>query len=180
MYARAIGHIVIDRLGKRVWFLKHHSHFGTQLNGINFGVINIFAIDANVAFDPADINRVVHAVDTAQESGFSTPRGSDERRHGFVFNGDVYIFDGVCVRVIDLHTFCRNFHFVLAHAALQYVQIVHVSALLPATFKSAAQDNGHCIHRDQENQQYDNAAPSPFIIGRIGPFGPFIDLRRHR
>ena len=72
---RAVGDILEDRFGKRIGLLKHHADAGAQLHDIEDRVVDILAVDLDLAGHPRDRDRVVHAVDAAQEGRLATARG---------------------------------------------------------------------------------------------------------
>lgn len=75
----AVGDVVIDRLGKGVRFLKDHADLGVQLDRVYPGNVDVLAIERYVVRDPADINRVIHPVQDAQEGRLAAAGRSDER-----------------------------------------------------------------------------------------------------
>jgi len=72
--------------------LAFHPDFRPQLHRINPRIIDIFAVNQNVTFDAADINRIIHPVDTTQESGLATTRGANKGRDriGRDINADIF------------------------------------------------------------------------------------------
>ncbi|SIQ65962.1 hypothetical protein SAMN05421641_11177 [Paracoccus thiocyanatus] len=126
--ARAIGHIVIDRLGKGVGFLEHHADAGTQLHRVDALVIDILAVQRDLALDPADVDGVVHAVQAAQEGRLAAARGADEGGDGLVQQVDIHVLDRVLVAIPDLNVAGRDLDFRLLHSALQDSHVVHIGS----------------------------------------------------
>jgi len=79
--ARPIGHVVVDRFRERIGLLEHHAHALAQRHGIDRLVIDVDALDLDHALHARAFDRVVHAVDAAQEGGLAAPGGADERGH---------------------------------------------------------------------------------------------------
>src|SRR6056297_1255453 len=150
----AIGDVIVNRLGKRVRLLEHHPDLGAQLHRVDALVINVFAVDQDVSLDAADVDRVIHPVDAAQEGGLATSRRADEGRHGVVLDLDRHVLDRVVVTVIDLHVL--GFDFDVRHDRLlcSIWYIVHGDLCpLPATFELAAENDGNEVHDHEEGQQ---------------------------
>ena len=78
MDARAIGDIVIDRFRERIRLLEHHSDSGPKQHRIDLRIIYVGPVDFDPPRHAADIDRIVHPVDTAQECRFAATRGSDK------------------------------------------------------------------------------------------------------
>ena len=108
MNARTIGDIVIDRLRKRVRFLEDHPYFGAKLDRVDLWRVDVFAVKRDLTLDPANVDRVVHPVQTAQEGRLAATRGPDEGSHRFVEDIYVDILDGMVVAIIHLHAARRD------------------------------------------------------------------------
>ncbi len=128
--ARTIGDIVVNGFRKRVWFLKNHAHLGPQLHRIDTFVIDVFTVQQDRALNAANVDRVVHPVDTAKKRRFPTPRRPDERRHGLVLDRHIHIFDRVGVAIINLHALGRYLQVLFGHFCLDKWGIVHVHVLI--------------------------------------------------
>jgi hypothetical protein len=73
--AGAVGDILVDRLGEGVRLLEHHTDAGAQLHDVHVGRVDIFAVKLDRAFHARVRDRVVHAVDGAQERRFAAADG---------------------------------------------------------------------------------------------------------
>ncbi|MNE63042.1 hypothetical protein D3C80_1583660 [compost metagenome] len=62
MQTRAVSHIVIDRLRKRIGLLEHHAYLLAQAFHFHFVAVNIFAADVHFTFNACSGNHVVHTV----------------------------------------------------------------------------------------------------------------------
>ena len=118
MNTGAIGDIVIDRLRERVRLLEHHADLCTQLHRVNAFVVDVFAVQEDVAFDTANIDGVVHPVQRTQERGFTATRRADERSHGFIRDINIHVFDGMRGSVVDLHVAGRKFDVLHVHRSI--------------------------------------------------------------
>ena len=110
MNARAIGDVLVDRLGEGIGLLEHHADAGAELHHIDLGVIDVLVVDHDLAGDTAGGDRVVHAVDGAQEGGLAAARRPDEGRDCAVRNVDRQVLDGVLVAVMDIDVAGRDLY----------------------------------------------------------------------
>ncbi len=67
MDTRSIDNIFIDRLGERIGLLKHHADARAQFDDINHRSVDVFIFKRDLARYAADIDGVVHPVETAQK-----------------------------------------------------------------------------------------------------------------
>ena len=102
MNLRPVGHVVIDRLRKWVRLLKHHANLRPKLHRVDALVIDVVAIEPDIAFDPRGRDHVVHAVQATKEGRLPTTRRPDERRYRLVLDVDVYILDRVGRAIEDV------------------------------------------------------------------------------
>jgi hypothetical protein len=65
--ARAIGDVVVDRLRKRIGLLEHHPDPRAQLHDILALVLDIAAVEPDGSRHARTRDRIVHAVEAAQE-----------------------------------------------------------------------------------------------------------------
>ena len=79
--ARAIGDILVDRLRKRIRLLKDHADARAQFHHVDAVVVDILVVERDLAGDAAGLDRIVHAVEAAQESGLAAAGGADQCRH---------------------------------------------------------------------------------------------------
>ena len=106
--ARAIGHVFVDGLGKRVGFLKHHAHPRAQGHDIGVPVVDVVALQFDLARHPCDIHGVVHSVQAAQKGRLSAARRSDHGQHLVIRNVDADVPDGMLVAVEYVDMARRN------------------------------------------------------------------------
>ncbi len=118
MNTRAIGHVVVDRLGKRVRLLEHHADPGAQLHHIQFRIIEILAFQMQVALHPADIDGVVHAVQTAQKGGLATTGRANQRDHFVLADIQTHAMNCLVIGVEHIHI--AQAHFRVVHKGLTH------------------------------------------------------------
>src|SRR3546814_2484532 len=68
-----------DVCSSDVGLLEHHADARAQLHHIHRRIVDILAVERDRAFDARAGNRVVHAVERAQEGRFAAARRADER-----------------------------------------------------------------------------------------------------
>ena len=66
--------------------MEHHADLGPELHWIHLAVIDVPAVKANIAFDPAGVDGVVHAVETAKKRGLATTTWPDQCGHFAIRN----------------------------------------------------------------------------------------------
>src|SRR5690625_1974227 len=98
---RPIGHVLEDRLGKGVGLLEDHPDPRAQLHDVETGVIEVLPIQSDLANHPRAFDRVVHAVEAAQESGLATAGRPDQRAYRTLGNVDRDAVDRQLVAVED-------------------------------------------------------------------------------
>ncbi|MND76748.1 hypothetical protein D3C80_684030 [compost metagenome] len=101
MDTRAIGDVFVDRLGERVRLLEHHADAGAKFHDVDFLVVDIIFIKGDLAGDAAALDRVVHAVERAQEGRLAATRGADQRRHRVFADIQVHVEKRALLAVID-------------------------------------------------------------------------------
>ena len=89
------GDIFQNGKGEGVGPLEDHSHFFTELNQIGPRGINILFPDEDLSFDANAFNQVIHPVQTAQQGGFTAPRGADQGGNGLFLKKGRYAFQGM-------------------------------------------------------------------------------------
>ena len=93
--------------------MKHHSDTTAQLDHIKLGIMNVPAIDLDLAGNAAFGNGVVHAIETAQKCRLAATRWPNERRDSPIRNVQVNIEQGLLLTIEDRHlTTCD---FVVVH-----------------------------------------------------------------
>jgi hypothetical protein len=100
--ARPVGDILEDGLGKRVGLLEHHAHARPELHWIELGVVDVLVVDRDLAGDAATGDRIVHAVDAAQERRLAATRGANEGHHALFGNVDRDVLERVLLGVVDV------------------------------------------------------------------------------
>ena len=76
--ARAVGDVLVDRLGEGVGLLEHHADAGAQLHHVHRGGVDILAVELDPALDARARDGVVHPVEGAQEGRLAAARRADE------------------------------------------------------------------------------------------------------
>ena len=109
--ARTVGDVVVDGHGEGVGLLEHHAHALAQHVDIHFVLVDVHAVQQDVARDAAALHQVVHPVQALQEGGFTAARRSDEGGDLLLGDGDVDIFQGMEAAVVQIHVF----HFKFIH-----------------------------------------------------------------
>src|SRR3954452_17646603 len=74
-----VGDIVVDRLRERVGFLEHHADPSPELDHVDVGRVDVATVEPDVALGAAALDRVVHAVEAAQEGGLAAAGRADQR-----------------------------------------------------------------------------------------------------
>jgi hypothetical protein len=75
MDARAIGHVLEDRLRERVRLLEHHPDPGAQRHHVDGAVIDLLAVELDLAADTAAVSMVSFIrLMTAQEGRLAAAR----------------------------------------------------------------------------------------------------------
>src|SRR6266480_1805220 len=73
----AIGHVVVDRLRKRVGPLKEHADLAKQLDDIGVGREDVVTVQQHLPAGPGAGDEVVHAVEDPQKGGLAAAGGPD-------------------------------------------------------------------------------------------------------
>ncbi len=102
------GYVVVDgHGGKRIGFLKDHADTAAQLGG-GGSVINADVADADLAFDARLGNGLVHAIETANESGFAATGRANQRGRAVGEHADVDVEQGLRLAVKGIQVFDRD------------------------------------------------------------------------
>src|SRR6201999_2954585 len=72
------GDVVVDRLGERVRSLEDHADAAPDLNAVGALVVEVVSVVQDLAADLEADDRVVHAVQAAQEGALAAAGGADE------------------------------------------------------------------------------------------------------
>ena len=81
MDARTVSDVVVDRFRERVRFLEHHADTGAQLRRVLALIVDVAAVELDRAGDARSGNRIVHAIEAAQEGRLAAPGRADHRQH---------------------------------------------------------------------------------------------------
>ncbi len=100
--ARAVGDVLVDRFRERVRLLEHHADARAQHHRIDVPGVGVLAFDLERAGDAAAVDRVVHAVDAAQERGLAAARRADEGGDGAIGDVDRDVEQRLLVAVEDV------------------------------------------------------------------------------
>ncbi len=100
--ARTVGDVLEDRLRERVRLLEHHSDAGAKLDDVHRSGVDVLPFELDRAGHPRRRNRVVHAVEAAQERRFAAARRTDERGDAVVVDVDRDTLQGLLVTVEDV------------------------------------------------------------------------------
>ena len=127
--AGPVGDVVIDGHGERVGFLEHHAHALAQHVDVHLVLINIDAVQQDIAGDAAAFHQVVHTVQALEEGGFAAAGRADESGDLLFGDRDIDIFQGMEAAVIQVHVF----DFKLVHASTPCLFVLdHFFARRPA------------------------------------------------
>src|SRR6267142_1657541 len=93
--AHAEGDVVKDGLGKRIGLLKDHANAATKANDVGLGMVNVVAIEEDLALDAKARDGIIHAVEGAKQGGLSATGRADDggdqvfaERHGDLIHGE--------------------------------------------------------------------------------------------
>src|SRR6266480_5558905 len=81
MDARTVGDVVVDRFRERVRLLEHHADTRTQLRRVLALIVDVAAVEPDRAGDTRARDRIVHAIEAAQECRLAAPGRADHRQH---------------------------------------------------------------------------------------------------
>ena len=82
-HAQAVGHVLVDRFGKRVGLLEHHADAHAHLDRVDLRVqqIGVVGIQPDLALVAVARVEVVHAVEAAQVGRLAAAGRADQGRH---------------------------------------------------------------------------------------------------
>ena len=87
MNARAVGDVFKDRFGEGIGFLKYHADTGAELHHVHFRRVDVLAVKRDIPFDLRPGDRVVHAIERAEEGRFAAAGRANQR-------GDIVLPEG--------------------------------------------------------------------------------------
>jgi len=85
--AQPVRNVFVYRFWEWIRPLKNHPHPLSQFNHVDVRMVNIMTSDVDGSFDANIIDEIVHSIEAAQQSGFSTTGWPDERGHDSFLNG---------------------------------------------------------------------------------------------
>ncbi len=71
-----------------------------ERDDVELGVVDVLAVERDLAADPAAVDHVVHAVEAAQEGRLAAARGADQRRHHPFRHVEVDVEQGLLLTVM--------------------------------------------------------------------------------
>jgi hypothetical protein len=115
--ARTVGHVLVDRLRKRIGFLEHHADARPQLGGILALVMDVTAVEQDRSGDTRSRNRLVHAVQAAQVGRLAAARRADHGQNLFTANVDAHVLERMLAAVVNVDVTAREDRIVDGHRA---------------------------------------------------------------
>ena len=100
--ARPVGDVLEDRLRERVGLLEDHADARAQLDHVDARVVDVLAVEPDLAGDATDRDRVVHPVDAAQEGRLAAARRADQRGDLALGNVERHAVDRLLLSVEDV------------------------------------------------------------------------------
>jgi hypothetical protein len=91
--AKPVGHVLEDRLGKRIRTLEDHSHAPSNEDRVDVRPINGLAVELHVPRHRHVRNRFVHSVERAEERALPATARADEGEHLIGVDVDRDVFD---------------------------------------------------------------------------------------
>ena len=182
--ARAVGDVVVDRLGERVGLLEHHADPGAQLHHVDVGCVDVLAVEADVALDPAAVDGVVHPVEAAQEGRLAAARRADQRGHLALRDrpGRRRTAPASAVPEIDVRaptsSACRRGR--VAGCGRRASRAGRSWSCYHSARTSGAGRPRRAFISDQEAQQHHDRGRGPLGEGALRAVGPDVDLHRQR
>src|SRR5262249_1667297 len=107
-HARAIRHVLKNRLRKRVRPLEHHADSFAQFHYVDFRAENIVAIKQQLPFDTSPVDQVVHPVDAPQKRALAAPRGPDGGGQKMLGDRKRHIREGVLAPIVKIKVLDRH------------------------------------------------------------------------
>ena len=108
MNAGTKGYILINRLGERVGLLKHYAYLSPQGHHIDSIAVDVFTVHQYLAAHPATVYGIVHAVQTTQESTFTTARRANHGNHFVTTDIQANVFYGLFLAIKDIDLFAAH------------------------------------------------------------------------
>ncbi len=105
--ARAVGDVVVDGHGEGVRLLEHHADAAAQDGDLHLVLVDVHAVEPDIARDAAARHKVVHAVQGLQKGGLAAAGGADERGDLPLAHVQRDTFQRLEVAVPEVQVFCR-------------------------------------------------------------------------
>jgi hypothetical protein len=153
--ARAVGDVVVDRFRERVGLLEHHADAGAQLHRVDARVVDILAVERDVALDAA--TSIVSFIRLRQRRKVDLPQPDGPMKAVTVLSGisTSTSLDGLLVAIEDVDVRA----FILMSFWSPVAPVMRVCSYCPSSTgittgaRTAAQEHGDRVHDDQEDQQ---------------------------
>ena len=204
--ARPVGHVLVDRLRERIRLLEHHADARAQLHHVLLLVVDVLAVEQDGSFDARARNRVVHAIEAAQERGLAAARRADHGQHLVLGDVDAHLLDGMLLAVIHVDVAaaenrivdgrccrrsCRARSAAPAGPGSSGVRPLGfrlrparstcaASIFSPPSFESFTKDYRRRVHDHQEGQEHDDGARGLLDEAALGTVGPQEHLHGQR
>ena len=101
--ARAVGDVVIDGHREGVRLLEDHADALAQDVDVHLVLVDVHAVELDVAGDAAALDEVVHAVQAFQKRGFAAAGRTDERGDLLFRDVDIDIFQRMEAAIVQVH-----------------------------------------------------------------------------
>ena len=121
--ARTVGDVLVDRLRKRIRLLEHHADPRAQLDDVHCRRVDVRTVELDLAGDARGRDRVVHAVQAAQEGRLAAARRTDERRDAIFVNVDRDVLQRLLLAVVNVDAAGAHLRFALGPHLFMLVRI---------------------------------------------------------
>ena len=93
----------VDGFGEGIGALEHHAYPTPQGSHIHTLIIDVLAMQADLALDVTDVHQVIHTVDATQQCGLATTGGTDKR--GYLPLGDLHadVVESLVITSYSIH-----------------------------------------------------------------------------
>jgi len=98
-----IGHVIINRHGKRIGLLEYHAYTLSEFHHIYILAIDVDIIIEDLTLDPDIGNQVVHAIEAADKCGLAAAGGADQSCNLVFGNFQAYILQSLLFPVPEIH-----------------------------------------------------------------------------
>src|SRR5665811_582309 len=192
----AVGDVLEDRLGERVGLLEHHTDPGAQLHRIYARRIDVLAVEPDVALDTADVDHVVHAIETAQEGRLAAAGRADQGGDRLIEHFKIDVEQGLLLAVPEIDVARLHLELMLLNRQSAFLLLWHyrrlyadgwplfhlclhdIDPLLPLPLEHLPKRDGNDVHHDEKAQQNQNRRRSARDKAALGAVCPAEDLSR--